>query len=85
MRHEQSHEIPHSGLPKHPPQSAAIDADQSSLLIHVAKSGLFSFAGDSHEVRDPIASGSVHESAGGVELKVKVKDELKIDFDIVAH
>jgi polyisoprenoid-binding protein YceI len=62
--------IPLVGSPKDPPQSAAIDTDQSTLLIHVAKSGLFSFAGDNHEVRAPIASGSVNESAGSVELKV---------------
>lgn len=52
------------------PTSTAIDVDRSSILIHVSKSGMFSFAGDNHEVRAPIAAGSVNEAAKTVELKV---------------
>jgi polyisoprenoid-binding protein YceI len=52
------------------PQSTVIDTDRSSILIHVSKSGLFSFAGDNHEVRAPITAGSVNEVAKSVELTV---------------
>jgi polyisoprenoid-binding protein YceI len=52
------------------PKSAAIDVNQSVITIHVFKSGLFSFAGDNHEVRAPIAAGTVDEGAKSVVLNV---------------
>jgi polyisoprenoid-binding protein YceI len=63
--------LPLGGFRNDQPKSAAIDVDRSSILIHVSKSGLFSFAGDNHEVRAPIASGSVNEAAKTVELRVE--------------
>jgi hypothetical protein len=52
-------------------KSRDIDVGQSSVTIHVSKSGLFSFAGDNHEIRAPISSGTVDEAAKTVELKVE--------------
>jgi polyisoprenoid-binding protein YceI len=52
-------------------KSAAIDVEHSSMTIHVSKSGLFSFAGDNHEIHAPIASGTVNEAAQTVELRVE--------------
>ena len=39
-----------------PPRS--IDVERSTITVHVYRSGLFSFAGDNHEVRAPITSGT---------------------------
>lgn len=61
------------------PKSNEIDVDRSSILIHVSKSGLFSFAGDNHEIRAPIAAGSVHEAAKSVELKVDASKLIVLD------
>lgn len=52
-------------------KSRDIDVEHSSMTIHVSKSGLFSFAGDNHEIRAPISSGTVNESAKTVELRVE--------------
>lgn len=52
-------------------KSKDIDVDRSSMMIHVSKSGLFSFAGDNHEIRAPISSGKVNEAAKTVELRVE--------------
>src|SRR5262249_33679843 len=41
------------------PQSYRIDAEKSRVVIHVGKSGMFSFAGHTHEVAGPIQSGTV--------------------------
>jgi len=71
------------GLPNHQPQSqsqsTAIDVDRSSIMIHVSKSGVFSFAGDNHEIRASIASGSVNETAKTVELKVDASKVTVLD------
>jgi polyisoprenoid-binding protein YceI len=60
-------------------QSRPIDPALSKITIHVDKTGVFSFAGDKHEITAPIASGSVDEKAGTVEFiieagKLKVLD-----------
>src|SRR3954465_15902880 len=60
-------------------QSIVIDTALSKITIHVNKTGLFSFAGDKHEIAAPLASGSVDEKAGTVEftivtLKLQVLD-----------
>jgi polyisoprenoid-binding protein YceI len=52
-------------------KSKDIDVEHSSMTIHVAKSGLLSFAGDNHEIQAPISSGAVNEAAKMVELKVE--------------
>lgn len=51
--------------------SKDIDVEHSRMTIHVAKSGLFSFAADNHEIQAPISSGTVNEAGKTVELKVK--------------
>jgi hypothetical protein len=61
----------------------AIDGHQSSLTVHVFKSGLFSAFGDNHLVRAAIASGSV---VGGdhpaVELAVDTRQMTVLDPDL---
>ncbi len=37
----------------------AVDAEASHVVVHVDKAGLFSFAGHTHEVAAPVASGLV--------------------------
>jgi polyisoprenoid-binding protein YceI len=41
--------------------ASPIDTQRSTMTIKVFKSGVFSFAGDDHEIRAPITSGSVNE------------------------
>jgi polyisoprenoid-binding protein YceI len=61
----------------------AIDGPQSSLTVHVFKSGLLSAFGDNHVVRATIASGSV---AGGdqpaVEIAVDAHQMTVLDPDL---
>ncbi len=52
-------------------KNSEIDVERSSMTIHVSKSGLFSFAGDNHEIQARISSGKVNEAAKTVELKVE--------------
>jgi polyisoprenoid-binding protein YceI len=52
------------------PKSMSVDVEHSTIVIHVFKSGLFSFAGDNHEIRAPISGGSVDAAEKTVELKV---------------
>lgn len=52
---------------------SAIDTQRSTLTIKVFKSGVFSFAGDDHEIRAPIASGSVNEQEQTVALTVDAR------------
>ena len=49
-------------------QSHPIDPALSKITIHVDKTGVFSFAGDKHEIAAPISSGTVDEKAGTVEF-----------------
>jgi polyisoprenoid-binding protein YceI len=60
-------------------QSKPIDTTRSSLTVYVYKSGLFSFAVDNHEIRAPIASGSVDEAQKSVELTVNAADLKVLD------
>jgi polyisoprenoid-binding protein YceI len=53
--------------------ASAIDTQRSTLTIKVFKSGVFSFAGDDHEIRAPITSGSVNEQERIVELTVDAR------------
>jgi polyisoprenoid-binding protein YceI len=51
-------------------QSRPIDSQQSFITIRVFKSGVFAGFADNHEIRAPIASGSVDETAQRVEVMV---------------
>ena len=42
-----------------------VDLEQSTITVHVGKSGLFSAAGHEHTVSAPIAAGAVNDSEGG--------------------
>ena len=42
-----------------------IDLEQSTITVHVGKSGLFSAAGHEHTVTAPIAAGAINDSEGG--------------------
>ena len=54
-------------------QSAPIDAEHSRITIHVDKTGLFSFAGDKHEISAPITSGTIDDKAGTVEFTIDAR------------
>jgi polyisoprenoid-binding protein YceI len=54
-------------------QSTPIDSALSKITIHVDKTGLFSFAGDKHEIAAPVASGTVDEKAGTVEFTIDAR------------
>jgi polyisoprenoid-binding protein YceI len=55
----------------------AIDVERSTMTVRVFKSGLFSFAGDDHEIQAPITAGSVDEEKRSVEIAVDAK-KLKV-------
>jgi len=59
------------------PAPRAIDVEHSTMTIHVFRSGIFSFAGDDHEIQAPIAAGSVDQGKRVVELSVDAK-KLKV-------
>jgi polyisoprenoid-binding protein YceI len=42
-----------------------IDLEQSTITVHVGKSGIFSAAGHEHTVSAPVAAGAVNDSEGG--------------------
>lgn len=65
-----------------PPRS--IDIERSTITVHVYRSGLFSFAGDNHEVRAPIASGTVDEGARTVEFTVDARKLKVLDPNLSA-
>jgi polyisoprenoid-binding protein YceI len=54
-------------------QSTPIDTALSKITIHVDKTGVFSFAGDKHEIAAPLASGTVDEKAGAVEFTIDAR------------
>ena len=64
--------------------SNRIDVKHSTITVHVYRSGLFSFAGDNHEIEAPIASGGLNESARTVELRVDVRRMRVLDLDLSA-
>src|SRR5690348_7134294 len=53
--------------------SSSIDLEHSTITVHVYRSGLFSFAGDNHDIKAPIASGVLNETARTVELTIDVR------------
>src|SRR3954468_17974559 len=54
-------------------QSTPIDTALSKITIHVDKTGLFSFAGDKHEISAPLASGTIDEKAGTVKFTIDAR------------
>ena len=65
-------------------QSVPIDTQRSSMMVKVGKAGMFSAFGHNHEIRAPIASGSVDASAGSVRLKVDARAMEVLDQDLEA-
>jgi len=61
------------------PTASSIDFEHSVLTVHVYRSGLFSFAGDNHEIRAAIASGTVDEVARAAEFTVDVREMRVLD------
>ncbi len=56
-----------------------IDTARSTLTVHVFRSGIFAFAGDNHEIRAPIASGSIDEAKPGVEFVIQTNQMKVLD------
>ena len=67
-----------------PAQERAIDPARSTVTVHVAKTGMFSAFGHAHEVRGPIAQGSVAASSADpkVEMVVRAEDLKVLDPDL---
>jgi polyisoprenoid-binding protein YceI len=66
-------------------QSVPIDTQRSSMIVKVAKAGVFSAFGHNHEIRAPIASGSIDTSgSGSVRLKVDARAMVVLDEDLEA-
>ncbi len=60
-------------------QVRAIDPVRSTVTIRVGKSGMFSAFGHEHEVRGPIAQGSVQDSGADPKVEVMVRSaDLKV-------
>jgi polyisoprenoid-binding protein YceI len=59
------------------PGARAIDIERSTMTIHVYRTGVFSFAGDDHEIQAPIAAGNIDEGTQQVELSVNT-NKLKV-------
>ncbi len=60
-------------------QVRAIDPARSTVTVHVGKAGMFSAFGHEHEVRGPIAQGSVQASAADPKVEVVVRTaDLKV-------
>lgn len=55
-----------------PTAGKAIDVHHSSITVHVERAGFFSFAGDNHEIRAPLLSGSVNEAESKREVELVV-------------
>jgi polyisoprenoid-binding protein YceI len=68
------------------PQSPApIDAERSTLTVHVFKAGLFSAFAHDHQIRAPIGSGWVDEAgSGAVELRVDARRMQVLDPSLPA-
>jgi len=61
-----------------------MDIEHSTMTVHVYRAGLFSFAGDNHEIQAPIASGALNEPARTVELRVDVRRMRVLDPNLSA-
>jgi polyisoprenoid-binding protein YceI len=66
-------------------QTAKIDSERSTMTVKVGKSGVFSAFGHNHEIRAPIAAGTVSPSgAASVELTVDACRMQVLDPDLSA-
>src|SRR5215472_17330467 len=59
-----------------------IDADRSSILIHVYKAGLLSAFGHEHEIHATIAHGTIDEGKQTVEFSVDARALRVMDRDV---
>jgi polyisoprenoid-binding protein YceI len=66
-------------------QTRPIDSQHSFITVHVFKSGLFAGFADNHEIRAPIASGSVDETAQRVEVMVDSRKLVVLDPNLPAN
>lgn len=63
-------------------QTRAMDSERSFFTVRVFKAGLFSAFGHEHEVRAPLAEGTVQEGeAAGVQLRVDARQLKVLDPD----
>jgi len=66
-------------------ESRQIDVSQSTLTVHVSKSGLFSAFADNHTIRAPLASGTLSDEAPlAVQIAVRSADLKVLDPDLAA-
>ena len=61
-------------------QSRPLDRERSTLTVFAYKSGLFSGFADDHEIRAPIASGSIVES-GNLAVEIAVRSAALVVLD----
>jgi len=60
-------------------QTLSIDSQRSVITVRVFKSGLFSGFADNHEIRAPIASGSLDETTRHVEFVIDSRKLVVLD------
>jgi polyisoprenoid-binding protein YceI len=65
-------------------QARAIDTQNSKLIVHVSKSGLFSGFGDNHEVGAPITEGFIDYSTRRVNFEVESRRMKVLDPQLSA-
>jgi polyisoprenoid-binding protein YceI len=63
-------------------QAVSIDPERSRMTVYVAKAGLFSAFGHNHEIRAPIAQGSVDETSRSVEFVAEASRLTVLDPDL---
>jgi len=61
------------------PRTFNVEPEQSRALIDVGKSGAFSFAGHTHEVEAPVASGVVH-----LDTDDPTRNNVRLEFNAAA-
>jgi polyisoprenoid-binding protein YceI len=61
------------------PRTFAVDPAASRAMIEVGKAGAFSFAGHTHEVEAPIASGVVH-----LDAEMPARSDVRLEFNAAA-
>jgi len=60
--------------------SRVIDLEESTITVHVAKSGLFSAFADNHTIRAPFARGTIRDTSPlGVDIAVRTADLRVLD------
>jgi polyisoprenoid-binding protein YceI len=63
-------------------QTLAIDAQKSTMTVHVYKTGMFSALGHDHEIQAPIESGEIDKTARTVKLAVDARKLKVVDPDL---